>query len=233
MGCENRIIRNMKKNICILLLSLSLSMAPTMQSHAIVWIIVKEVIKKVLKAIDLAIQRLQNKTIWLQNTQKALENAMSKLKLDEISDWTEKHKEQYAKYFDELRTVKEIIFAYHKVKEIIKKQEQIVNEYKKAITLFRQDKHFTTDEIAYMEKVYSGIMDQSLKNLDQLFIVVNALSTQMTDEKRMEIINNASVHIDQNLDDLRQFNVENIKISLQRAKDQNDVDVVKQLYGIE
>jgi hypothetical protein len=76
-------------------------------------------------------------------------------------------------------------------------------------------------------------MDQSLKNLDQLFLVVKALSTQMTDEKRMEIINNASVHIDQNLDDLRQFNVENIKISLQRAKDQNDVDVVKQLYGIE
>src|SRR5258706_11969560 len=195
----------MKKRICILLLSLSLSMAPTMQSHAIVWVIVKEGIKKVLKAMDLAVQQLQNKTIWLQNAQKALENAMSKLKLDEISDWTEKHRAQYTEYFDELRKVKEIIGGYNKVKEIIKKQEQIVNEYKKAIALFRQDKNFTPEEIAYMEKVYSGIMDQSLKNLDQLFLVVKALSTQMSDGKRMEIINNASIHIEENLDDLRQF----------------------------
>jgi hypothetical protein len=207
-------------------------MAPTLQSHAIVWVIVKEVIKKVLKALDLAVQQLQNKTIWLQNAQKALENAMSKLKLDEISEWTEKHRAQYAEYFDELRKVKEIISGYYQVKEIIRKQEQIVAEYKKAIALFRQDKNFTPQEIEYMERVYSGIMDQSLKNLDQLFLVVKALSTQMTDKKRIEIINNAAIHIDQNLDDLRQFNVENIKISLQRAKDANDVDVIRKLYGL-
>ncbi len=222
----------MKKKILIAFFALSLSVAPTMQSHAIVWVIVQEVLKKVLKAIDLAVQQLQNKTIWLQNAQKALENAMSQLKLDEISDWTEKHREQYAKYFDELRTVKEIISGYHKVKDIIKKQGQIVTEYKRAIALFRQDKHFTVEEIAYMEQVYSGIMDESLRNLDQLFLAVKALSTQMTDEKRMEIINNAAYHIDQNLDDLRQFNVQNIKLSLQRAKDENDVEVVKRLYGL-
>ncbi|MGC4038726.1 MAG: conjugal transfer protein TraI [Chitinophagaceae bacterium] len=224
---------SIKRNLIIGLFSLTLSMAPTMESHAIVWVIIQQVIKKVLKALDIAVQQLQNKTIWLQNAQKALENAMSKLKLDEISDWTEKHRAQYAQYFDELRTVKEIISDYHKVKEIIAAQAQLVDEYKKAIRLFRQDKNFTVEEISYMEKVYAGIMDQSLKNLDQLFLVVNALSTQMTDEKRMEIINQASLHIDQNLDDLRQFNVQNIKLSLQRAKEYNDVDVVKRLYGLE
>lgn len=221
----------MKKRIYVLLLSFSLSLAPT-QSHALVWVIVKEVIKKVLKAIDFAVQQLQNKTIWLQNAQKALENAMTQLKLDEISDWTEKHRTQYAEYFDELRNVKEIISGYHKVKEILHKQEQIVNEYKKAIRLFRQDKHFSVGEIQYMEKVYSGIMEQSLKNLDQLFLVVKALSTQMSDEKRIEIIDSASRHIDENLNDLRQFNFENIKLSIQRAKSENDITVTRQLYGI-
>ena len=63
--------------------------------------IIKAGIKKVIKAVDLKIQRLQNKTIWLQNAQKTLENALSKLKLDEIANWTEKQKEQYRKYYEE------------------------------------------------------------------------------------------------------------------------------------
>ena len=43
-------------------------------------------------AVDLQVQRIQNKTIWLQNAQKTLENEMSKLKLDEITDWVQKNK---------------------------------------------------------------------------------------------------------------------------------------------
>ncbi|MES1216915.1 MAG: conjugal transfer protein TraI [Bacteroidota bacterium] len=222
----------MRKKILIVIMITGLAIAPTQRSHAIVWVIIKEVVKKVLKAIDLAVQQLQNKTIWLQNAQKALENEMSKLKLDEISEWSEKHRAQYEQYYKDLRTVKDIISGYYKVKEIIARQQQIVSEYKKAIALFRNDPDFSPGEITYMEKVYAGIMDQSLKNLDQLFLVVKALSTQMTDQKRMEIIDRAGAQIDQNLDDLRQFNVQNIKISIQRSKEINDVRVMRQVEGV-
>ena len=68
--------------------------------------IIKQGITKVIVAVDLKIQRLQNKTIWLQNAQKTLENSMSKLHLDEISDWVERQRNLYADYFDELRNVK-------------------------------------------------------------------------------------------------------------------------------
>ena len=49
-------------------------------------LIIKEGIKKVIVAVDLKIQRLQTKTIWLQNAQKVIENAMSKLKLNQITN---------------------------------------------------------------------------------------------------------------------------------------------------
>ena len=48
----------------------------------------------------------------------------------------------------------------------------------------------------------------------------------------LQIINEASDNMEQNISDLRQFNQENIKTSLQRAKEKNDIDVVKRLYGI-
>lgn len=222
----------MKKGIIILMLSIGLSVAPTQQSQAFVWIIVKAVIKKVIKATDLAIQRLQNKTIWLQNAQKELENTMSKLKLNEITGWVEKQRALYKNYYEELQKVKSLIAYYQRIKAITEKQVQLVETYKTAYALFKQDAHFTRAEINYMEKVYEGMMDASAKNLDQILLVINSFSTQMTDAKRIEIINAAADKIDRNYADLLQFNTQNKLLSLHRAKDQQEIDVVRSLYGI-
>lgn len=194
--------------------------------------IIKQGIKKVITAVDLKIQRLQNKTIWLQNAQKTLENTMSKLKLDEISDWVEKQRKLYDDYFDELWKVKAVLTYYHRVKEIIESQLQMVSEYKAAWALFRQDKNFTADELDYMYNIYTGMFDESLKSIDQLFLVVNAFVTQMSDAKRLEIINTVSNNLEQQVMDLKDFNNQNKMISLQRASEKGEIEYVKKLYGL-
>ena len=221
----------MKKIAIMLILSVGLSMAPIQQSHAQIGII-NEILIKIIKAIDLAVQKIQNKTIWLQNAQKALENSMSKLKLDEISGWVEKQRTLYKDYFEELQKVKNIIAYYQRIKDLTQKNILLVDAYKKAFALFKQDQHFTAAEIAYMEKVYSGILEQSAKNIDQIFIVINSFSTQMSDAKRLEIIDGAAEQVEKNYADLVQFNTQNKLLSLQRSKDQQDIDVVRALYGI-
>jgi predicted transcriptional regulator YheO len=226
---------SMKKILGIVVIVLSISITPVQHANAQIPIleIIKAAVTKVVKAVDLKIQRLQNKTIWLQNAQKTLENIMSKLKLTEISDWSKKQKELYTKYFDELWKVKNVISSYQAVRDIIKEQVELVQEYSKAFNLSKQDKNFTADELDYMQKVYTGILDESIKNIDQIQLVINAFATQMTDAKRLEIIHAAGNNIEQNITDLRQFNQQNIIISLQRSKEKNDIDVVKKLYGIE
>jgi hypothetical protein len=194
--------------------------------------IAKAVTKKVIKAIDLRIQKLQNKTIWLQNAQKKIENVLSKLKLDEISDWTKKQRDLYKGYYEELAEVKSIIIYYQQIKDITKKQTRLVAEYEKAWNLFKQDSHFKESEIQYMERVYSGILEESLKNIDQIFLILDSFTTQMSDLKRLEIINKAAAEIDANYDDLTLFNQQNVMLSLQRAKTEADVNRVKQFYGI-
>jgi predicted transcriptional regulator YheO len=194
--------------------------------------IIKAGIKKVIKAVDLKIQRLQNKTIWLQNAQKTLENALSKLKLDEIANWTEKQKEQYRKYYEELTKVKAIISYYQRIRDITQKQVRLANEYNRSWQLIRQDKHFTADEILYMEKVYSGILDESVKNIDQISLIIKSFTTKMSDAKRLELINNAADQVDVNYSDLVEFNRQNTLLSLQRAKTETEVQAVKKLYGL-
>ncbi|MGN6419343.1 MAG: conjugal transfer protein TraI [Pseudobacter sp.] len=222
----------MKKGILVFLLCVVVTIFPTQQSHAIVWEVVRKALIAAIKAADLAVQRLQNKTIWLQNAQKAVENTLSKLKLDEIGGWMDKHREQYAKYFDELKRVKDAISGYQKVRDIMKQQVSIVDEYKQAIRMFRSDKNFSLKEIEYMTAVFNGIIDESLKNIDQLFLVVNSFATEMSDGKRLEIINRVAAAIDENLTDLRMFNAENIQLSLQRVLSEQELKRVKAIYGL-
>ena len=194
--------------------------------------IIKAAVKKVIKAADLQIQRLQNKTIWLQNAQKTLENKMSQLKLNEIRDWVQKQKKLYEDYFEELKKVKSAIANYKRVKDIIEMQVTMVNEYKGAWALFRQDKNFTAEELEYMLNIYTGMMDESIKNIDQLFMVVNAFATQMADAKRLEIINGVADNVQQQLLDMKEFNSQNKMLSLQRASEKGEIEYVKRLYWL-
>jgi hypothetical protein len=192
----------------------------------------KAAIKKVIKAIDLKIQRQQNKVIWLQNAQKTLENTMSKVKLDDISDWTQKQKDIYKEYFEELGKVKTIISYYQKIRGITQQQTRLVEAYNRAWKLLRNDKHFTAKEIEYMGKVYTGILGETVKNIDQILMVANSFKTQMTDAKRMEIIADAAEKTEQNYTDLLIFNNQNAMLSLKRAKSEQDINMVKTMYGI-
>lgn len=195
--------------------------------------VIKEGIKKVIVAIDLKIQRLQTKTIWLQNAQKVVENAMSKLKLSEIVDWVQKQKDLYQNYFDELWKVKNVLTYYFRVKEIINQQSDLVRQYHRAWQGVLHDRHFTADEVAYIGKIYTGMIAESLKNLEKVSLVIKSFTTQMSDASRMGIIDDAARRMQTNYDDLRRFNSENIQLSIQRSNDEHDISIVKQLYGIE
>ncbi len=196
-------------------------------------IVILEIIKAAINAADLVVQQIQNETIVLQNAQKELENVMTKLDLDDITDWVTKIRDLYADYYKELETVKDIISGYDKIKSLVEMQARIVSQYQTAYGLFKQDKHFSATELDYMANVYSGILDQSLKNLDQALLVVNALTTSMTDAQRLNIINSASTGMQKNYDDLKRFNSQNIQLSLQRGAAQGDIDEVKEMYGLE
>lgn len=217
--------------VCLVCWSLVL---PVQQAKAAdpITLIIKQAITKVIKAVDLKIQRLQNKTIWLQNAQKTLENRMSKLKLDEIKDWAEKQRKLYDDYFQELWKVKTALTYYQRVKDIIHRQLLMISEYKSAWALLRQDKNFTKEELDYMLRTYDGMMSESVKNIDQLFLVANAFVTQMSDGKRLQIINGVSENLDRQYADLKDFNSQNKGISMQRSAERGEIEYSKRLYGL-
>ncbi|MET4545631.1 hypothetical protein ABIE26_002949 [Pedobacter africanus] len=222
----------MKKWGLIFLLISGLVVVPTQKSHAVWWWVVKAAVKKAIKAADLAIQKQQNKVIWLQNAQKTVENTMSKLKLDEISDWTQRQRDLYKDYFDELKKVKAVITYYQRIRAITASQLALVEEYKRAWALFRKDKNFSAEELENMGKVYEGILESTIDNINQLGIIINSFRTQMSDAKRLEIIAAIAERVDNNYFDLKQFNTENALTSLSRTQERSEVERSKRLHGI-
>jgi hypothetical protein len=226
----------MKKYMVILPVSavtVFVSIPKGADAQFVVGSVISSTVGRVIRAIDLEVQRMQNQTIWLQNAQKALENQLSKLKLDEISGWSQKQKDLFSQYYQELWNIKTAIAYYSRISDLTQKQVALVNSYNQAWALIKNDKHFTADELSYMTNVYSGILQASVNDLDQILSVIHANKTQMPDAKRMEIINKAADHMDTNYSDLQQFNTQNEMLSLQKAQSENEVLTLKKYYGIE
>jgi hypothetical protein len=221
--------------IKILLLVFILTFVTSNKSYSQTVIIdaIKEAAKKVIRAIDLQVQRIQNHTIELQNIQKQLENTLSKLKLDEIANWTERQKQLYQDYFDELWRVKAILTYYRQFGDIIRKQKQLFAEYKQAYLLAGQDKNFSRAEVEYMYGVYTGILDASVKDVDDILNLMKSFTVQMSDAARLQLVSKTSDAIDEHLSVLRQFNQHNQLLSLQRAKSKDDINIVRKLYGLQ
>lgn len=218
----------------VLLLTLGLCLAgprPSVQAALPLAEIIKQAIVKVIKAADLVIQREQNKVIWLQNAQKALENTMAKLKLEQIADWLEQHRKLYADYFEELARVKQTLAFFHRIRAVSLRYYALEALYQRTWTQLQQDPTFTPDERAHMNRVYRGILQASGENMQRLLLVVESFRTRMTDAERLALIEAAADAVEKNYEDLLRFNQQNLEIRLGRAHSQREREALRRWYG--
>jgi uncharacterized membrane protein YgaE (UPF0421/DUF939 family) len=226
----------MKRQYTIALFALSLLLwtgaGQRAQAQDPVLAVIKEGVTRAIVAMDLKIQRLQNKTIWLQNAQKVLENKLSELRLTEIADWSERQRQLYASYHEELWQVKRVLAYYQRVRELVQKQEALLQAYRRTYRLLQADANFTPGELTYMEQVYSGILEASLKDLDLLLLALESFTTQISDAGRLEVIHQVAGRMDRHYHDLQAFNEQNIRLALQRASARHTLESLQQLYGL-
>lgn len=189
-------------------------------------------VSKVVKALDLQVQRIQTQTIWLEEAQKVVENAMSQLHLADIRDWVTRQRDLYQAYFQELWQVKSAVDGYHRVTELVRREEQIVSQCRLGFQVFSRDGHFSPEELAGMEKVYAGMLKEASDGADLLLVVVKSFSTQMSDEGRLGIINKVADRMEQVWLDLSRYNNQNMLLSQQRSAEREHIDLLKKIYGL-
>src|ERR1700733_10377537 len=113
----------MKKLFFSILMVLIVSFA---RAQFVVGTVLNETVGKVIRAIDLEVQKAQNKTIWLQNAQKTIENQLNQMKLSQIAGVNQQQQTLFSNYYQELFKVKDIINDYEQVRNITLEQEALV-----------------------------------------------------------------------------------------------------------
>jgi hypothetical protein len=119
------------------------------------------------------------------------------------------------------------------VADIIDDQGRIISEYKSSYNLFKRDKHFSPDELTYMSTVYDGLIRKSESNLENLLNVLTANKLRMNDAERLKSIDGIYSDTHDEVVFLRQFNSKTTKLAFSRAREQNDLESVRSLYGQE
>ena len=134
-------------------------------------------------------------------------------------------------FLDGLMDVSPAVKEYKRIADIINYQLQIVKQYKAAFDQFKADKNFTVDEITYMGKVYGNLFNESIKNLDELVMVITAGKLRMSDDERMQAIDKIYASVEDQFSFLKDFNSSTLYLSMQRQNEQTEIDMSRKIHG--
>lgn len=135
-------------------------------------------------------------------------------------------------FLDGLMEVSPAVRNYRRVADITNYQIILVKEYRKAYDRFRQDNNFNADELAYLGRVYDNLFKESLRNLDELLTVITAGKARMSDDERLQAIDRIYADMQDKLTFLRHFNNNTTILAVQRAKERNDAQTIRKIYGL-
>lgn len=136
-------------------------------------------------------------------------------------------------FLDALLEVSPVVRSYRRVADITKYQIMLVREYRQAFDRFIQDDNFNSGELSYIGRVYDNLFNESLRNLDELSVVITAGKVRMSDDERLAAIDRIYADMEDKLSFLRSFNNNTTILAVQRAKERYDAAALKKMYGLD
>ena len=135
-------------------------------------------------------------------------------------------------FLDGLLAVSPAVASYARVGDIVAKEATLVQEYQSAMKYFRGTGRFTAGELDYFSTVYGNLVQGSLKNVNELVMVVTGGELRMSDAERMAAVDRIDGDITGQLGFLRAFNNRGALQALQREQAASDRGTLRALYGV-
>lgn len=207
----------MKQSFCILIIVLMVTSASSQTQEATQLLLNYEKLKQLEEILD-----------NMYKGYKILTKGYNRIK-----DIAEGNYTLHQVFLDGLFAVNPSVAKYRRIPDIIRYQSLLMKEYRRAFNRFKNDPNLTPDEVKYLERVYSYLVRQSLRNLEELTMIVTANKLRMSDDERIQSIDRIYFDIENKLSFLRYFNNSTQVLVVQRAEEDSEVGTVKKLYEVE
>lgn len=135
-------------------------------------------------------------------------------------------------FLDGLYKVSPTVKKYHRVADIIRDQVAILKESKSALKEITAFNVFTNGQIEYVDKVYDRLIDDSMKNLDELLMIITSGQLRMSDDERLKGIDRIYLDIQKKLLFLRSFNNRQKMIAVEKLRDKATDHTLEFLHGL-
>lgn len=147
-----------------------------------------------------------------------------------VRDLTQGNFQLHQAFLDGLLEVSPTVRHYRRVAETAALQERLVRESRSAYQRFREAEAFTPEELAYLSAVYDNLLEESLRHLEELLLVLTAGELRMAEAERLEAIDRLYEATAGKLGFLRNFNYQTTRLALERSREKADLQAVQQLY---
>lgn len=135
-------------------------------------------------------------------------------------------------YFNSLSSVNPAIRNDPKVNGILNYQNDIDKEFNNVFRQLAGSKQVTADESTYIKSVYNNLLAGCNKDLDELSLVITNGKVQMTDDERIKRIDKLYADMQDKSRFAQSFTNKAIVLTIQKAHEQNNAQVLQQLYQL-
>ena len=213
----------MKKILLFLLLFVSAAGSLQAQTFA-EWFKQKKTQKKYL------IQQIAALQVYIGYAQKGYQ--IAKEGLTTIGSFTRGEFNLHGDYFNSLKTVNPQIRKYAKVADIIALQVKIVQNYNSTYREINSSNVFSNDELNYIRSVFTNLLDDCEKTLDELIAVTTDGKLEMKDDERIATIDKLYLDMQDKFMFSRSFGNYAALLAASRIKEQTDIQTSHALQGL-
>ncbi|WP_142685743.1 TerB family tellurite resistance protein [Chitinophaga polysaccharea] len=148
-----------------------------------------------------------------------------------IRDISEGNFSLHRAFLDGLWMVNPEIARYRKVADIIRFQANIFSQYKSAYKRYSSGNYLNVQELDYLSKVFTRLLDESIGNLDELTMILTANKMRMSDNERLSAIDRIYDDMQGKLVFLKRFTLKTDQLSRERKNKLDDLHKLELLSG--
>jgi hypothetical protein len=197
-------------------------------SHAQNW---QEWTQQKKTQINYLLQQIAVNKVYLEFAQKGY--AIASKGLHSIQGIKNGDLKLHRDFFGSFKTVNPKIRNYVKVADIIAIQVWVIKEVKNSLHRTREMNQLTTEDINYCRTVYDNLLEDCLKNIDELLLVITDEELTMKDDERIRRIDALHADMQNKWSFCASFSGEMDVLSVQRLGEQLEVNRAKVLMGLQ
>jgi hypothetical protein len=135
-------------------------------------------------------------------------------------------------FINRLKNVNPSIRKYAKVADIIAYQVKIIKQTKSTIQQIRETKQFTEAELDHCKQVFGNLLDECMKNVEELILVTTSGKLEMKDDERLKRIDGLYADVQDKYSFACAFSEDMGLLAVQRLGEQMGIHRSKLLNGI-